>query len=531
MIYRFDEFEIDTQNYQLCRQGQTVEIEPKVFDLLCYLVKNRNMLVTRDKLFENLWPGRVVSDTSLSNQINAARKAVGDNGQKQMVIKTVHGRGYQFVASTDEIGGENAELSNKVAPGSGQTALQLPDKPSIVVLPFLNLSDDSEQEYFSDGITEDITTALAYFSGLFVIARNSAFSYKNQSVDVRQVAAELGVRYVLEGSVRCSGKRIRINGQLINAMTNSHIWAEKFDGDLDDIFELQDEITRKIVSSIAPQIELSEVERGRGLQSTSLSAYELSLKAKSQLYDALLNGDAEQLQLAIHTAEAALTLDSRSTQALWILGMAYMDHYVYQWGQDPEAALKRALESAEYLLLVDSSNADGYGLRGTIHTLSRDFDLALTDFSRALSLNPNAVVNLFLAAMGESMAGETTLAKEHAFLGLRLSPRERDIWLGVAYLALTQANFAEEDFEDAIKWCRLSIQMHSRAPMRRALMVACCAYNGDLEQAASHAVELEAFSPGYISTILNGDLRIYKLAEHNNLLLEGLRRANLGDVD
>jgi adenylate cyclase len=405
----------------------------------------------------------------------------------------------------------------------------IPEKPSIAVLPFTNMSGDTEQEYFSDGITEDITTALSHFSGLFVIARNSSFTYKGHALDTRKISSELGVRYVLEGSVRRSGNRIRINGQLINAETGNHIWAERFDGDLDDIFELQDDITRKIVSNIAPQIELTEVERGRGLQTANLSSYELSLKAKCQIYDALLGGNSEQLQLAIDTAEAALALDSRNTHALWVQGMAQLDQYVYQWGEDPKGALKRALRTADNLLLVDSANADGYGLRGTIHTMSQDFDLALTDFSRALSLNPNAASNLFLAAMGESLAGETTRAKEHALLGLHLSPRERGLWLGVAYLALTQASFAEEDFEEAMKWGRLSIQMHSKAPMRRVLMVACCAYNGDLEQAAAHVAALAEFSPTYIPSILRGDLLIYKTPGHNNLLIEGLRKAGMSE--
>jgi len=405
----------------------------------------------------------------------------------------------------------------------------IPEKPSIAVLPFTNMSGDTEQEYFSDGITEDITTALSHFSGLFVIARNSSFTYKGHAVDTRKISSELGVRYVLEGSVRRSGNRIRINGQLINAETGNHIWAERFDGDLDDIFELQDDITRKIVSNIAPQIELTEVERGRGLQTANLSSYELSLKAKSQIYDALLGGNSEQLELAIDTAEAALVLDSRNTHALWVQGMAQLDQYVYQWGEDPKGALKRALRTADNLLLVDSANADGYGLRGTIHTMSQDFDLALTDFSRALSLNPNAAINLFLAAMGESLAGETARAKEHALLGLHLSPRERGLWLGVAYLALTQASFAEEDFEEAMKWGRLSIQMHSKAPMRRVLMVACCAYNGDLDKAAAHAAALAEFSPAYIPSILRGDLLIYKTPSHNNLLVEGLRKAGMNE--
>jgi len=403
----------------------------------------------------------------------------------------------------------------------------LPEKPSIAVLPFTNMSGDPEQEYFSDGITEDITTALSHFSGLFVIARNSSFSYKGHALDARKISSELGVRYVLEGSVRRSGNRIRINGQLINAETGNHIWAERFDGDLDDIFELQDEITRKIVGSIAPQIELAEVERGRGLQPARLSSYELSLKAKSQAYDAFRLGDADKLQNAIDIANDALKQDPRNTQALWLLGMSQMDQYLYQWGHDPAGALGRAMKAAETLILVDSSNATGHMLRGTLHIYQREFELAIPDFERSLSLNPNASLHLFFAAWGESLAGLTKLAKEHAELGIRLSPREMDLWMGVAYLALCQASFAEENYVDAIKWGRLSIQMHAKAPIRRTLMVACCAHMGNMEEAAHHADELRVFSPDFISTILRGELLLYRNTEHNKLLLEGLRKSGL----
>jgi len=407
------------------------------------------------------------------------------------------------------------------------SAPNLPEKPSIAILPFDNMSGDPEQEYFSDGITEDITTALSYFSGLFVIARNSSFTFKGKAVDTRQIATELGVRYLLEGSVRRAGKRIRINGQLINAETGNHIWAERFDGDQEDIFELQDEITRKIVGSIAPQIELAEVERGRGLQPANLSSYELSLKAKSKVYDAFRLGDANVLQNAIDIANDALMQDSRNTQALWILGIAQLDQYLYRWVDDPAGALQRAVQTAEKLIHVDSSNAEGYVLRGTLHVHRREFDLAIPDFERSLSLNPNASLHLFFAAWGESLAGLTKLAKEHAELGIRLSPREMDLWMGVAYLALLQASFAEENFEDAIKWGRLSIQMHAKAPIRQTLMVACCAYTGDLEEAAHHVDELRIFSPDFIPSILRGDLLLYKNPEHNKLLIEGLHKAGL----
>lgn len=424
----------------------------------------------------------------------------------------------------EEIPKPETDATPKTAEPEG---LQVPDKPSIAVLPFNNMSGDPEQEYFSDGITEDITTALSHFSDLFVIARNSSFTYKGKAVDTRLIATELGVRYLLEGSVRRAGDRIRINGQLINAETGNHIWAERFDGDLEDIFELQDEITRKIVGSIAPQIELAEVERGRGLQPVSLSSYELSLKAKSEAFDAFRLGDANTLQNAIDIANDALKQDPRNTQALWLLGVTQMDQYLYQWGDDPVGALARAMQAAEKLIHVDSSNAAGYVLRGTLLIHRREFDLAISDFERSLLLNPNASLHLFFAAWGESLAGLTKLAKEHAELGIRLSPREMDLWMGVAYLALLQASFAEENFSDAIKWGRLSLQMHAKAPIRRALMVACCAYAGNLEEAAHHADELRVFSPDFIPTILRGDLLLYRDSAHNKLLIDGLRKASL----
>ena len=401
----------------------------------------------------------------------------------------------------------------------------LPEKPSIAILPFTNMSGDAEQEYFSDGITEDITTALSYFTDLFVIARNSAFSYKGQSVDARQIARELGVRYLLEGSVRRLGNRIRINSQLINAITGGHIWAERFDGNLDDIFELQDEITQKIVASIAPQIELAEVDRSRDTMPNSLSSYELSLKAKSQVYDALRAGNAGKIQQAIDTAHEVLKLDARNTHALWVLGIAQIAQYLYHWGSDPSGARDRALQATGSLIQADPSNADGHGLSGMVRIYRREFDQAIADFTRALSLNPNAAINLIFAAEGEALAGLTAMAREHAELALRLSPRDLDLWLGCAYLALTLSSFAEADFEEAIKWGHLSIQLHSKAPIRRALMVASCAYTGDFEQAARHAEELKMFSPDFISTILCGDLSLYKMPEHNQLLLDGLRKA------
>jgi TolB-like protein len=438
-------------------------------------------------------------------------------------------KGFDLPVRAYRVKSKQPASSNVLARPPADAPLTQPDKPSIVVLPFLNLSADADQEYFSDGITEDILTALSYFSGLFVIARNSSFAYQGQAVDPRQVSADLGVRYLLEGSVRRMGPRIRITSQLIDAVSGGHLWAEKFDGDVAAIFDLQDEITRKIVGSIAPRIDLAEVERSRGLNSAQLSSYELSLRAKSQFYDAIRSGDSEGMERTLDTAQQSLELDPRNVHALWIDGLARIEQHLYRWGKDPDGALERAADAAEQLVHVDAADANGHALRASVHMFRHEFEDAIADFRRALSLNPNSAVHLFLAAWGESLAGHFDAAREHVDLGLRLSPREMDLWLGVAYLALTQASFAEQNYDEARKWGRLAIQMHTTAPIRRALMIAICAFAGDHEEAQKQAQRLEEFAPNFVRSLLKGSLALYKHQEHNDLLLQGLREAGFGD--
>jgi TolB-like protein len=422
------------------------------------------------------------------------------------------------------IAADRAVLS---VPSPTTEPLPLPDKPSIAVLPFANMSGDPEQEYFSDGITEDIITELSRFSSLFVIARNSSFAYKGRSVDVRRVAQELGVRFVLEGSIRRAGKRVRITAQLIDSETGNHLWAERYDRDLEDIFDLQDEITRNVVGSIAPQIELAELDRARRAKSSEVSSYDLALKAQALFYDAMRMGRPEVHQQAIDAAGEALEKDPRNAHALWIQSVAYYEQHLYRWGPAPDEALNHAWTAVERLFEIDSSDPRAYSARGAIHYFRGEHDAAVADYRRSFELNPNSAVNIFLMAWCESLSGFTEEARKHAELGLRLSPRELDLWLGVAYLAYAQASFADGDFEKCKEWGTLAIQMHPRAPIRRTLMIACCGYRGELKEAKEHIDYLESFSPDFIPSVLQGDLSLYKMPEHNALLVEGLRKAGL----
>jgi TolB-like protein len=247
--YIFEDYVLDTDRRELRRGGDLLGTEPKVFDLLVYLITNRERVVSKDDLIATIWEGRIVSESALTTCINAARSAIGDSGGTQRLIKTLPRKGFRFLGAVREE--QKAAFS-----ASTETPMELPDKPSIAVLAFANLSSDAEHEYLADGIVEDIITELSRFSELFVTARNSSFQYKGKAIDVRQVGRELGVRYVLEGSVRRVGDRIRISAQLIDTATGGHRWAEHYDRKLEDVFAVQDEVVGTIAALLAAHVRV-----------------------------------------------------------------------------------------------------------------------------------------------------------------------------------------------------------------------------------------------------------------------------------
>ena len=284
MRYLFEEYALDTDLRELHRGADVVTIAPQVFDLLDYLIRNRERVVSKDDLINAIWNGRSVSDAALTTRLNVARTAIGDSGEQQRLIKTLPRKGFRFVGPVREAQGPTgaATADNPIEPP--RPALTLPDKPSIAILPFTNLSSDPEQDYFADGMVEEIITALSHFRQLFVIARNSSFTYKGRAVDAKQIGRELGVRYVLEGSVRKAANRVRITGQLVDTATGAHLWAERFDGGLSDIFDLQDQVTESVVGAIAPAVEKAEIERAKRKPTESLDAYTLYLRGLARLY-------------------------------------------------------------------------------------------------------------------------------------------------------------------------------------------------------------------------------------------------------
>jgi TolB-like protein len=273
LFYSFENFTLDTDRRELHRDAEPVALEPQVFDLLEYLLRNRDRLVTRDDLIANVWGGRIVSESTLSTRIHAARQAIGDSGEAQRLLRTIQRKGIRFVGEVRE--GANPADSATAAPAP---SLSLANRPSIAVLPFDNMSSEPDQEYFADGITEDIITALSKWRWLLVFARNSTFAFRGSGTPAKQIAAELGARYVLEGSIRHAGDRIRVTAQLIEVATDRHVWAERFDRELSDVFTVQDEITQRVVTAIDPAIGISEIDRVARERSGDVHAWEHFLR-------------------------------------------------------------------------------------------------------------------------------------------------------------------------------------------------------------------------------------------------------------
>src|SRR5262245_60590745 len=296
MRYRFGYHVLDVARRELWRNIEPIAVEPQVFDLLVYLVRNRDRVVTKEDLLEAVWGGRIVSEATLTSRINAARKAIGDTGETQQFIRTSPRRGLRFVGAVEEDVSQPVERQHLQAPQ---------DRPSIAVLPFRSLTGDQDQEYFADGMVEEIITGLSRIKWLFVISRNSTFIYKGRPADVRAVGRELGVRYVLEGSVRRSGNRVRMTAQLSDAVTAAGVWADRYDGELGDVFALQDQLTMSVIGAVEPNLRKAEVDRARRKRPDSLDAYNLFLRALPYAAAAMPE-DADQ---ALRLLEQAIQLE------------------------------------------------------------------------------------------------------------------------------------------------------------------------------------------------------------------------------
>jgi len=392
-------------------------------------------------------------------------------------------------------------------------AAPLPDKPSIAVLPFANMSGDPEQEYFVDGMVEEIITALSRIRWLFVVARNSSFTYKGQTVDVKQVGRELGVRYMLEGSVRKGGNRVRITGQLIDAVSGTHLWADRFDGVIEDVFELQDKVASSVAGVIEPTLQAAETARSAGRPTADLTAYDLYLRAY-----AMVLSSARQIPEALRLLEQAIDHDPRYGPALaWA---AFCCHRLLLDGrsEDPVADRRKGADFARRALEV--AGDDPGILANAAQALAyfgADIGAMMVLVDRALVLNPSFARGWHISGALRNWAGQPDVAIEHIEAALRLSPRAR---VGTPLLQIGYAHFFSRRFDEAVPKLLLAIQEDPSFPSPYRTLAACYAHMGRLDDAREIVTRLRA-----ITSLVVPDLSQYRNAEHRELYLSGLRLA------
>jgi TolB-like protein len=476
--------------------------------------------VSKDDVLDSVWSGRIVSDSALTARIAAARRAIGDSGETQTLIRTIARRGFRFVGEVreDDAEGRHAVMGGAMPVGAA-AALTLSDKPSIAVLAFANMSGDPEQEYFADGIAEDIITLLSKSRGLLVIARNSTFTYKGRSVEIKQVGRELGVRYVLEGSVRKAGNRVRVTAQLVDVSTGGHLWAERYDRKLVDIFAVQDDITGSVSAAILPAMERTERERAARKPPGSLGAYELFLHGREQRnlsrYEGMVAAEA--------LFERTIALDSGF--ALAHAELAYIQYVYVTWRIDPdqrEAQLAKGFTNARRALDLEATLPLANRVLGNLHLRAGEHLDAVTWSQRALALNYGEAESHAWLANVLSYVGRSAEALEELDNARRLDPLHPPLWdfyIGRALLHLGR-------YEEALPWFEACARRALAFGHWRRYMAAALAQLDRLDEARA-ALTDAASTRGYASIEEIRKYDGYMDGIEFDRLIGGLRKAGL----
>jgi TolB-like protein/Tfp pilus assembly protein PilF len=520
----FGDYDIDVERRELRRAKAPVHVEPQVFDLLVYLVNNRDRVVSKDDLIASVWGGRIVSDSTLTSRINAVRNAVGDSGEDKKLIRTIARKGFRFVGAVHmQPGGDEPAHFINPPPNEIQEqsrpALPLPDRPAIAVLPFINMSGDSEQEYFSDGISEDIITALSKLRWFFVIARNSSFIYKGKAVHMKQVAEELGVGYVVEGSVRKAGNSVRITVQLNDVATRSHIWAERFDRSIADVFAVQDEITEAIVAAIEPQVYAAENFRAKRKSPDSMDAWDLVMRALSHYWRVTRQDNV----VAQALLEKATAIDPSYGQALGVLATSHTFSAHMGW-EDMATATPVAERAALAAILADSEDPWAHHALGCVYLFTRRFDDSLAEFELALRLNPNFSLAQGYYGLALSYCGLWEEANKAARRALRLSPR--DPFSAVYYGIAAYAYFVGRNYDEAIRLSRDGLRQRSDFVGAHRVLTSAAGMAGKTDIASAALQELRRAQPNISLAWIAGQMPI-KLEADRAHYLEGFSRAGL----
>jgi adenylate cyclase len=509
-VYEFGPFRLDLSAEALFWGADPMPVGRRAVAVLRTLLERPGVPVSKDALMRAAWPGLAVEDNNLTVQIAALRRVLGEEPGADRWIETLPRRGYRFVGSV--IASKGSVLPTLVSELAASPHF---DKPSIAVLPFQNMSEPPDQDYFADGMVEEIITALSRIRRLFVVARNSSFIFKGRAVDVRQVGKELGVSYVLEGSVRRAGNRVRITAQLLGATSGAHLWADRFDGTIEDVFELQDNVASSVAGVIEPTLEKEEYRRSIRRPTDDLTAYDLYLQARFTRLSASKEGTMRALELV----ERALDRDPNYGSALAEAAGCQINIYAGGWTNDLEATRHKGIDLARRALRV--AGDDPYILANSAMALGlfgEDITTAMDLADRSLELNPNYARGWYVSGQVRLWSGQYDLAIEHLEKAIRLSPNEGR--RPHMYHTLGWGHFFARRLEKAAEMFDLALQQISEWPTLLQFMASCLAHMGRLEEAQQMVKRIRALTPVVIP-----DANYWRIREDRDFFLKGLRLA------
>jgi TolB-like protein len=519
--YLFAGHVLDTERRELTRRTRPVAVEPQVFDLLVYLVEHRDRVVSKDDLIASVWGGRIVSDSTLTTRINAARRAVGDSGEKQKLIRTIARKGLRFVGAVhlQPEGAGPTPAAERAATDTleqSRPTLPLPDRPAIAVLPFTDMTDDPRQGYFSDGIAEDIITELSRYPDLFVVARNSSFTYRGEVTRVMDVGRELGVHYVLEGSVRRAGNRVRINAQLIDATTGKHLWAQRYDRDLEDLFSVQDEVTQSIVAVLPARIQAAAFEQASRKMTRSLDAYDYLLRGKFcyHLETPEANREAEA------HFDRSIELDPRFASAYAWKACTIGQAWRHEFRPRTSERQQRLIQLVEQAMSIDENNAESHRIMSRIALLQGQFAKSEHFLECALALNPNDPRLIAQRGINLTFFGDPEAAIPWIEQAMRLDPFSAHRY----YLDMVRALFMAGSPEEATVVLARTARTHWEHYL---WLAACYAAAGKTSAAEQTGQEAMALRPSLsIAAYIDGWF-IWRRNEDKARLRDALAQAGL----
>lgn len=528
MRYQFSDYILDTDALELSKNGVLVHSEPQVIKLLALFVENNNRLITKEEINKVVWQGRIVSEAALSSRIKTLRHLLGDTGKKQQYLRTIHKRGFRFVAEVAPAdGAKTAEQSSSISTAPVTNKLTKQDvisnikKPVIAVLPFANLSGDHEQEYFADALTADIITHLSKHRWLQVIARNTMLGFKDKAVDARDLAKTFGATYVIDGRVQRAGNRIRVAVNLVEAVSSHQIWSDRYDRELNDIFDLQDEITESIAARIEPEIGFAERNRVVNTRPANLQAWDAYHLGVYHFFKFTGEDNLEAQKLLKQSQE--MDPNFGEAYAWWayavILGMVYWDI------KPTKELLDNALAACDKALSLDSQNASFHALKARIQVARCEYNSALTENEIAIDMNPS-----FAAAhcgLGDSLAYEGNYENAMACFdrAIELSPNDPQLWAFYSYAA--QALLFNREFEKALQYTERASAIPNYQYWTTAHMAVALAYLNRDTEAKNTVNRLLQQNPKFSIEFAKEKLFYLKMPEQIDLYIKGLEMAGV----